>query len=231
LLLAGVVIFAGLQARKWIPGPPGYLIEQGGRIAVLDERLEQTPNARLLFIGDSLTQEWEHAGRDVWAQNYAPRGAVNLGVWGDGTQNVLWRLQNAPLRRIDPDVAIVLIGTNDAKTQSPEAIAQGIAAIVQELRTRLPRTRILLLAIFPRDDRPLRETIARINQLIEPLADGKNVFVLDIGDRFLSADGTISRAIMPDLVHLSPRGYQTWAEAMEPTLTGLMAGNSKPTHQ
>ncbi len=182
----------------------------------------------LIFIGDSITHGWEGAGKEVWQRFYGSRNAVNLGIGGDQTSHVLWRLDHGNIAGISPKLAVIMIGTNNAghtPHQSPEQIAAGVKAIVSRLRTKLPQTKILLLAIFPRgaDDKdPLRQINAKANQIFAKLADGKTVFYLDIGPKFLCADGTLSKDIMPDLLHPNARGYEIWAEAVEPTVAKLM---------
>jgi beta-glucosidase len=187
------------------------------RQAAMNARIKQG-NADLLFIGDSITQGWEGNGKDIWAEFYGKRNAVNLGIGGDRTQHVLWRLDNGNLEGIAPKLAVVMIGTNNSSNTPPEEIAEGVKAIVEKLRTKLPETKVLVLAIFPRGPNPqdsLRQVNEKANELIAELADGKMVFYQDIGKKFLEADGTLSREIMPDLLHLSPQGYRIWAEAIE----------------
>lgn len=182
-------------------------------------------NVDLLLIGDSITQGWEGAGKDVWAKYYTPRHAVNLGIGGDRTQHVLWRLDNGNIKGIHPKAAVLMIGTNNSGSNTPEQIAEGITAIVQKLRKDLPETKILLLAVFPRGadkSDPRRQVNEATNAIISKLDDGKMVYYLDIGPAFLADDGTLSKEIMPDLLHLSPKGYQIWAEAIEPKLAVLM---------
>ena len=182
-----------------------------------NERVKQG-NADLIFIGDSITQGWEGAGKDVWAKFYAPRNAVNLGIGGDRTQHVLWRLDNGNIEGIQPKLAVIMIGTNNSGSNTPGQIAEGVKAIVEKLRTKLPETKILLLAVFPRGataEDPRRLVNYGTNVIIERLADGEHVEFLDIGPKFLAEDGTLSREIMPDLLHLSPKGYEIWAEAIE----------------
>ena len=180
----------------------------------------------LLFIGDSITQGWEGAGKAAWADRYSKRKAVNLGIGGDRTQHVLWRLDNGNIDGIHPKAAVLMIGTNNSGSNTPEEIADGVKAIVAKLRKSLPETKILVLAIFPRgaDDKDARrQTNAKANALVAPIADDKNVFFLDIGPKFLAADGSLSKEIMPDLLHLSPKGYTIWADSIEAQLATLLA--------
>ncbi len=181
----------------------------------------------LIFIGDSITQGWGGgAGRAVWDRYYAPRKAVNLGIGGDRTQHVLWRLDHGELDGIHPKVAVVMIGTNNISTNSPDEIAAGIKLVVGRVRDKLPKTKVLLLGVFPRSATPdaRRDRVRAINEKIKSLDDGQFVKYLDLASTFVNPDGTISREVMPDYVHLSPKGYRLWAEAIEPTLWELMEG-------
>jgi lysophospholipase L1-like esterase len=143
---------------------------------------------------------------------------------------VLWRLDHGEIDGISPRVVVMMIGTNNLRANAPETIADGIKAIVARLRSKLPQTKILLLAVFPRSQTPdeLRERARAVNQTIQSLADGDTVVYQDIGPHFLNDDGTISKEIMPDFLHLSPRGYRIWAEAIEPILWNMMNGPAVP---
>ena len=187
----------------------------------------------LLLIGDSITHGWEERGKDgkdgpaeIWDRHFAPRKAANLGIGGDQTGHVLWRLDNGEVDGISPKVAVVMIGTNNVPPgDSAEDIAAGIKAVVEKLHSKLPDTKVLLLGIFPRGDKPnpLRDRIKDINERIAKLDDGgKTVKYLDIGKNFLEDDGTLPREIMPDYLHLSAKGYRIWADSIEPTLWDLM---------
>jgi lysophospholipase L1-like esterase len=188
------------------------------RHAVVLERIRRQP-VEVLFIGDSITQGWEGEGRAIWERRFAPRHAVNLGFSGDRTQHVLWRLQNGEIEGIAPDLAVIMIGTNNSNgsDNTAEEIASGIEEIIKTLRERLPKTKVLLLGIFPRGEKPgpQREKNAKASALAAKITDGKAVRYLDIGSVFTEADGTISREVMPDHLHLSALGYQRWADAIE----------------
>jgi lysophospholipase L1-like esterase len=185
----------------------------------------------ILFMGDSITDFWRNRGSNVWNQYYAPRHASNFGISGDRTQHVLWRMDNGELDGIKPKVVVLMIGTNNTgkerngqpRNTVPETIA-GVQTVVADLRARLPDSKILLLAIFPRGtlDDPQRAQVALINSVIAKLDDGKMVKFLDIGPKFLESDGTLPRSIMPDLLHPNEHGYQIWADAMNPTLDEMM---------
>lgn len=185
----------------------------------------QKGNVDLLFIGDSITQGWQGAGRKVWQEFYGDRNAVNLGIGGDRTQHVLWRLDHGNIDGISPKLAVVMIGTNNSGDNTPQEIADGVKAIVAKLRGKLPKTKILVLGIFPRgadknDKR--RQVNEAANQQLAKLTDGEMVYYLDIGPKFLQADGTLSKEIMPDLLHLNEQSYRIWAESIEPKVAELM---------
>ncbi|WP_308365686.1 MULTISPECIES: glycoside hydrolase family 3 N-terminal domain-containing protein [unclassified Microbulbifer] len=189
-------------------------------------RIEQG-NVDLLMIGDSITQGWEKEGKAVWEKFYGERNAVNLGFSGDRTENLLWRLHHGEVDGINPKAAVLMIGTNNTghRHEDPQLTAAGIRTVLDELRSRLPETKILLLGVFPRDAEPgtlMRNINSEINRIISGYADGKNIFFLDIGDEFLSGDGRLSADIMPDYLHPNGKGYEIWAEAMEPTLAKLL---------
>ncbi len=182
-------------------------------------------NVDLLMIGDSITAGWEGNGQKVWEEFYAKRNAVNLGIGGDRTQHVLWRLEHGNLDGIQPKAAVLMIGTNNAGSNTSEQIAEGIKAIVDKLKEKVPETKILILAVFPRGtnkDDARRKVNDGTNALIAKLADDKQVFFLDIGPKFVAEDGVISKEVMYDLLHLTEKGYRIWAEAIEPKLAILL---------
>ena len=183
-------------------------------------------NVDLILIGDSITQGWEGNGKDAWAKFYGPRNAVNLGIGGDRTQHVLWRLDHGNVDGISPKLAVLMIGTNNSNgsDNTAEEIGAGIEAIVKKLRQKLPQTKVLILAIFPRGEKPnpQREKNAKASAIAAKMADDNNVYFLDIGDKFLTPDGTLTKEIMPDYLHLSPAGYDIWAASIEPSVAKLM---------
>jgi lysophospholipase L1-like esterase len=189
-------------------------------------------NVDVLFLGDSITQGWE--GQAAWKKNFEPLRAANFGIGGDQTGHVLWRLtEGKELEGIQPKVAVIMIGTNNTGGHSAEQIAGGITAIVDELKKQRPHCKILLLGVFPRgggiakEDKvcpaeKLNPKIKEINARISKLDDGKTVFYKDIGAKFLNAEGGLPRETMPDLLHLSAKGYEIWAEAIRPDVEKLL---------
>ncbi len=185
-------------------------------------------NAEVVFIGDSITHGWEEAGRPVWERHFARYHALDLGFGGDRTENVLWRLQHGELDGIAPKVVVMMIGTNNTghRQEDPATTAAGIRRLLDEIQQRQPQARVLLLAIFPRDQQPgtrLRRINEQVSQRIAAYADGRRVHFLNINDQLMNPDGTLSTEILPDLLHLSEQGYDRWARAIEPTLQRLLA--------
>lgn len=181
-------------------------------------------NVDLIFIGDSITYGWEGAGKETWDKYYAHRNAVNMGFSGDGTQQVLWRLNNGEITDISPKLVVIMIGTNN-RYNSPKEISDGIIAICQKIRQDLPKTKILVLSIFPCDPNtssPNRLKLAEASLIASGIADNRWIYYLNINDSFLDKDGNLSPTIMPDYLHPNAKGYQIWAEAIEPTVKNLM---------
>lgn len=178
----------------------------------------------VLFLGDSITAGWNGGGKQVWAERYAKLDAANFGIGGDRTQHVLWRIQEGELDGIKPKVVVLMIGTNNSGYPAEEII-KGDKAIVAAIHKKLPDTKLLLLAIFPRAPdakNPVRAKLKTVNEALSKLDDGKRTFYLDIGDKFLDAEGNLPKDIMPDALHPNAKGYQIWADAIQDKLDALM---------
>lgn len=182
----------------------------------------------LLFLGDSITQGWGAEGKAVWEKEYAPKNAANFGIGGDTTQNVLWRITGGgELAGVKPKAVVVMIGTNNFGLRNDTAadVAKGVGAVVKAVRERLPESKVLLLGLFPRDTKPdtdFRKRVGETNRQLAKLAGGKSVVFRDIGATFLDKNGNLPPAVMPDALHLSPKGYALWADAIRADLDALM---------
>jgi lysophospholipase L1-like esterase len=207
---APVVVAAENTATNPVPRDANWLKRHEGFV-----KIAQAGGVDLLFLGDSITDYWRNRGSNVWLDSYGARHAANFGISADRTQHVLWRIDHGELDGIKPKVVVLMIGTNNTGKEK---------AVVADIRAKLPDTKILLLAIFPRStlDDPQRAQVALINTVIAKLDDGKMVRFLDIGSKFLTTDGTLPKTIMPDLLHPNARGYQIWADAIEPTLADML---------
>ncbi len=196
------------------------------RHKAMSERVKQG-NVDLVFIGDSITHFWDRKdqGLPVWNEYYGARNAVNLGISADRIQHVLWRLQNGNLDGVSPKVAVVMIGTNNSGSDSPEDIAAGVKAVVTTIEEKCPTTRVLILGIFPRgkDATDKRRIVNnKANEIISKFADNRTIFYMNIGDKMLEEDRALSREVMPDLLHPGKKGYEIWAEAIEEKLKKLL---------
>ncbi len=201
---------------------PGFIASHEKFVSIAKEG-----KAQLVFLGDSITAGWAGAGKEVWAKAFGEYTPANFGIGGDRTQHVLWRIMNGELDGgIKPKAAVLMIGTNNSGSDSAEGIAKGVTAIVKTIREKQPQAKVLLLAVFPRGEKaspnPGRDKLKQVNDIIAKLDDGKSVFFLDIGGKFLQPDGSLTKEIMPDFLHLSPAGYQIWADAIGPKLAELM---------
>ena len=200
-----------------------------------DAKLKQIADYKndvdVVFIGDSITHFWDNDGAKnkrkigglaTYNKYFSKYKVINLGYGGDRTQHALWIAAKSPyLNNIKPKMVMVMIGTNNIARNraTPAAAAAGVTKVVEALRVRLPETKILLFGVFPREasaKHKYRQHIKDINAVISKLADDKNVFYCDITDKFLDKNGTLSRKIMPDLLHPNDAGYEIWAQAMMP---------------
>ena len=180
----------------------------------------------LVFLGDSITDRWPRVGEWSWLK-LAPYQPANFGIEGDCTEHLLWRLEHGELDAISPKVVVVLIGSNNVfyfADEAPEWTARGIERIVAMIQKRSPTCKVLLLGIFPRDEKDsrVRRTITAVNREIQRLDDGAHVRFADIGAQFLDGDGNIPADIMPDKAHLSPKGYAIWYRSLESILPGML---------
>lgn len=186
----------------------------------------------VIFLGDSITQGWE-GQKKTWDEAFGAFKPVNLGISGDQTGHVLWRItEGKELDPLKPKLAVIMIGTNNTGGHSAEQIAGGVKAIVETLRKAKPDMNILVLGVFPRaggigKDEPvapkekLNPKVQAVNDLIAKLADDRKVFYKDIGGKFLNRDGGLERKVMPDLLHLSGDGYKIWAAAIKDDIAKL----------
>jgi len=177
----------------------------------------------LLLVGDSITDLWRNS-TETYATYFGKYRVGNFAISGDTTQGVLWGLQNGEGTGFQPKAIMMMIGTNNSGANTGPEIAEGVGAIVLELRKDFPNAKILLLAIFPRNAPTSnnRKVNAEASAIYSKLGDNKNVFYMDIGEKFLSPDGTISTEIMADGLHPTAKGYVIWGDAVKDKLAELM---------
>ncbi len=184
---------------------------------------------RLVWLGDSITEWWPRVGEDSWREHWLPRASINLGLGGDSTQHLLWRLRHGALDGLQPQVVVLAVGTNNLHLSGHDevTVVGGIEAVVAELRQQLPDIAIVVSAILPRGRRasdPMRGRIQVINAALEQrLAGRENITFIDAGPLMLEDDGGIDRSIMRDYLHLTDAGYRRWAEALLPAIDAALA--------
>lgn len=181
----------------------------------------------IIFIGDSITEGWLGAGKEIWEKNYAPRNALNFGISGDKTQNVLWRLENMEVQTLKPKVAVILIGTDNLMNTSHD-IADGVHAVIANTQETFPGVKIILVSIMPCER--AHDTMMQADSIIKNNADDSNVFYLNLVPLMppvttTAADGSTDtnwKGLSKDHLHPTIAGYKIWADAMEPLLTKLL---------
>jgi lysophospholipase L1-like esterase len=195
--------------------------------------------AQLVFLGDSITHGWEGKGKASWEKHWAPLKAANFGIGGDRTEHVLWRLEHGNFDGLKPKAIVLMIGTNNTGHQgrpqkelngavyecTAEQTAEGIKTILGQLRKKCPDAKILVLGIFPRGankEDKFRQQNEATNAIVKGYADGQKIFFLDVGAKFLEPDGTLSKTIMPDLLHPNEKGYEIWTSAIKTDVTALL---------
>jgi lysophospholipase L1-like esterase len=208
-------------------------------------KIAKKDDINVLFMGDSITDFWRNSGgnrtnglpggakgaftgKPVFDKYFGSMKVANFGIAGDTTQGVLYRLQDGEGQGYQPRAIMLMIGTNNTGRNSAEEIAEGVAAVVRDLRKDFPKAKILLLGIFPRStaSSALRTKVIQVNNIICGLDDGQHVFYLDFGSKFLAADGSIPKDIMSDGLHPTTQGYEIWAETVKGPLDNMAKGNN-----
>jgi beta-glucosidase len=184
------------------------------------EKANSAKPAQVIFDGDSITDYFRNAAKDIWSQYEAKYNAINFAVSGDATEQVLYRLQNGQAKGMHPKLIFLMIGHNNCMRNTPEQIHEGVAAIIKKYQEVCPDSLIILQATFPSKEprSRYRTSIAALDKLLPDLAQKDRVIYVDFCDKFLSPDGTISKDVMPDGTHPAVKGYQIWAAAIQPIL-------------
>jgi lysophospholipase L1-like esterase len=184
-------------------------------------------NIDLLLDGDSITDWWVQGdeNKQMFEKYFGTMKTANFAIAGDTTQGVLWGLHNGEGQGFQPKAIMLMIGTNNTGGNTAADIAEGVGAVILEMRNDFPNARILLLAIFPRGNPgdAVRDKIALVNKIISRLDDGKHVFYLDIGSKFLDEKGVfLPNTFRPDNLHPVAKGYDIWGEAVQAKIAQLM---------
>jgi alpha-N-arabinofuranosidase len=206
----------------------------------------KTGGIDLYFLGDSITRRWGctdpqwAANLENWKQNFYGWNAANFGWGADAIQNMLWRIQNGELDGVNPKVIVILAGTNNvgnrpaAGDDNDEKVADilaGLRALIDTCREKAPQAKIILTAIFPRNDNPaVLPEIQKINEGLGKFADGNTIYYLNVNDKLAGPDGVLLDGMTIDKLHLSVKGYQVWADGLRPLLTELLGPRAKTDH-
>lgn len=196
-----------------------------GRVRQQEQDLERmdTSKVRMLLLGDSLIEAW---APPVLQQFYGHRSMLNLGISGDSTQGLLWRLGRLRLTNLRPRLIVLLIGTNNVwPNKAPEDVAAGVAEVVRQIRDWTPQSRILLIGLLPRGADPadpVRRVVQQVNTIIARCADGVSVIYNNPGTMLVDADGRLSDKIVPDHLHPNWIGYGILSAALEPQIRHLL---------
>ena len=197
------------------------------------------------FVGDSITRRWgtsDPAYADLyanWKANFTGWNAADFGWGADKTQHMLWRLQHGELDGVNPKVVVVLAGTNNVGRATPLGdtrarageVARGVSALVREIRQRAPDATVVVTGITARDDNPaVMPVVDQANQEISRLADGKTVRYININPQLTLPDGRLREGMAHDGLHLTPKAYQVWADALKPILTGILGPPAATDH-
>jgi lysophospholipase L1-like esterase len=185
----------------------------------------------VVFIGDSITQGWTgDNGKPIFEREFGPLKPINLGIGGDKTCQLLYRIDNGQFDGLDPKVVVLNIGVNNlwAGNLDPEKVADGVSAVIARIRAKLPKAKILNIGILPAMenlDHPTRVRANAVNTFLAKPADGKRVVYVDLAKSFVDGTGRLPKEVMPDFVHPNAKGYELYAAAVLPKIRELL--NSK----
>jgi lysophospholipase L1-like esterase len=219
-----LAIVALAQAVPWIPEPRGeeWWIER--HRSFVENTGRNANNVTVVFYGDSITEGWGGAGREVFDRLYAPLGTANYGIGGDRTEHLLFRISDLEVEGLHPKLVVLKIGTNNG--DSVDDTVRGIKAVVDLLLLRLPHTKVLLLGVLPRNDAGWFTRVADINIKVSKFHDGNRVHFLDMWHHFATAFGVVDQSLYTsDQLHLEAPGYVEWANTMGELFNELLNSN------
>jgi lysophospholipase L1-like esterase len=187
-------------------------------------------SADIIFFGNSITQGIGGRGRslayapgdsafNVWFGSYR---WMNLGISGDRTQHVLWRVTHGTWAKMQPRLIVLAIGVNNFPSDSGEEVAEGITAIIRELRARAPQAKLLLAGPLPAKEpgSPFRKKFEAVHRLLK--ADGETVFASSVPFMLLRPDGVLDPSVFAaDGIHMIPDGYARWAQLLSEEISRL----------
>lgn len=212
--------YASIQPEPRTQQFPWMALSKWYRMHAEDVAMAEQGEAQVVFLGDSITEGWDQA---IWQARIAPLNAVNFGIGGDMTQNLLWRMDHGAVEKLDPKVVVIMIGVNNflRYNASPQEVFTGVKAVVKKALAMYPRAHIVLNGIFPYEQaakHPNREKVKQANALIQTLGDYPRVDYYDFGPHLLSESGDLSPDVMPDFLHPNAKGYALWADQLLPVI-------------
>ena len=230
-------------ATRRMPSPEyrGHPAGWGGgtwwdQLEKLRKLAESCGDVDLVFLGDSITQSLTGSvarksrpdGRRPFDRFHGSRSAVSLGLSGDRTEHLLYRIEHGALQQLDPEVIVLQIGVNNvnAARHTGEETGAGVAAVVRRLREREAQAKVLICGPFPAGpaaDSPLRTELDRVHAIAAKLDDDEHVFYRDLRPLFLDEDGVPNDRMRGDHLHITDAGYAAWMEALEPLLADWLA--------
>jgi lysophospholipase L1-like esterase len=197
------------------------------------------------FEGDSITRRWGATDYpqllENWNRNFFGWNAADFGWGADRIENILWRIENGELDGVNPNVVVLLAGTNnvgnrlgpDGVRPMVENVTKGIRALLREVQAKAPGSVIVLMGIFPRNDNmEVMPVIDAINANLARLSDGRRIRYLNINRRLADGNGKPYDGIMNpgDKLHPAVQAYQVWADALKPILTELLGPPQTEDH-
>src|SRR5688500_11869660 len=233
--LACTLVYVGV-AQGDVPYRAAPRTDENSRIAH-QQLLEKKTRGQIdvYFLGDSITRRWGATDEryrpllENWRKNFHGWNAANFGWGADGTEHILWRLENGELDGVHPKIIVLMAGTNNVGKESPvgkddpriEDITRGIRAIVELCRTKAPKATIVITGITPRNDNiAVMPIIDGINANLAKLADGRSIRFVNINDQLADKNGKLFDGTTdPDQLHLTVKSYQIWADTLKPIFT------------
>nr|WNB50468.1 platelet-activating factor acetylhydrolase [Hemiscorpius lepturus] len=190
----------------------------------LIESEEQEPD--VLLIGDFTISMIMHT--ETWDKYFSGLHCLNLGIAEDQTQNVLWRIENGEIDKVNPKIVVLGIGSNNYE-HTPEQIVEGISSCVKSISDKHPSASIVVVKLFPSGQypNPIRKKTEEVNERLEvALLDIPQVQVVNLDPGFLQPDGSISHHDMYDYRHLTRHAAHRVYEPLADLLQQLMCERS-----
>ncbi|KAL1489762.1 hypothetical protein ABEB36_013697 [Hypothenemus hampei] len=227
LIILSTLLTLCLAGTPWI-GEPGtdrdYWVSMHAQL--VQQTAQRKDEIKIVFFGDSITWMWsqENEGVTIFNQQYAPKGAFNYAIPGDRTEHLIYEIQNGEFDGLTAKLVVLMIGTNNIGVNTPADIAKGVQEVINQIYTKIPNTKILLLGILPRDGATTEEQVSQVNTLISQFQDNSKIYYLDMSPQFQTSPGVqIPGLYNSDNLHLSASGYQVWYETMKPLFDSLSA--------